>query len=611
MDTHPGWRTPLSALAIVAVACGTQDRLPTESSSGNTLANTQLSEITGRVLGPDGRNICRTVTNRDTMIVFASPQSFEIPLPEPVILACPENRFTFAVEPGDYRLIAQFFQPENLGNLPVAWILPPVTVGGGEVSRNIRYNEGTPLGGRATLNGEPYAGLVIIPVNEFNFGLLFGTGGLSDRNGRWDDASPVIPAPLPESFRSPFILQNDVEYIVFGECDFTLGTRIVETSFFQPFIFPTQRRRVDCELETGPARRFTHTRNQIAATAFPGDIGGLTGGVRDFELGTGFGVQFPSRPGRRPTHGDRTISELFVGGLMIGVGPATVLTGIDNFGYMECRFDLENGCRDVGLDARGEVNRLANGGRVVTWRYSDAPSGEGVGLRVTQRSFDAPAGEAYVLFRFTVRNGSNGRLNINPGIFTDFDVDSVFDDELGHRQRGGRLLSQTDAQDPHGTRVGTLMIGESDPAPGFWVRGDLAAPTIPEQIAALRGNRSNSADEPTDQRYIQSVRAIGLSPGAETDLWVAVIAAESDGAFADAADAASRDIRERRQRLLAGEAEPSGELEWSYAASVTPQTTPARRPVCGKDCMLTLMGKRAPAGSRLSAGLQHQRRTRE
>jgi hypothetical protein len=615
MDTHPGWRTPLSALAILTVACGTQDRHPLEPSSRSTLANTQLSGITGRVLGPDGRNICRTASNQQ-IFVDAIPQSFELPFPEPVFLSCPENRFAFQVEPGEYRLRAEFLDKYvNLGDLPVTWILPPLTVGGGDVTRNIRFDEGTPLGGRATINGEPYHGLTITPIHEFVFFGAFFIQGLSDRNGRWEDAFPVFPNPVPETFRSPLILQNDVEYFVAGDCDITLGTRIVETSYFQFFTFPSERRRVDCELETGPARRFTHNRNRLAVTAFPGDIGGLTAqfGPRDLDLGTGFGVQFPSPPGRLPSHGDRIISELFTGGLMIGVGSETVLTGIDNGGYMECRFDLENGCRDLGLDGRGEVERLANGGRVVTWRYSDAPSGEGVGLHVTQRSFDAPSGESYVLFRFTIRNGSNGRLNINPGIFTDFDVDSVFEDEVGRRQRGGRLLSQADAQDPGGTRVGTLMIGESDPAPGFFVTGgfDFIAPSIPQQIAILRGNRSNSADGPTDQRYIQSVRAIGLSPGAETDLWVAVIAAASDAAFADAADAATRDIRERRQRLVAGEAEPSGAVEWSHAGSATAPAAAAKRPRCGKDCMLRLTGGRFPAGSRLSAGARHQRPSRE
>jgi hypothetical protein len=613
MDTHPGWRTPLSALAIFAAACGTQDRLPLEPSSRSTLTNVQQSELHGAVLGPDGRNICRTVTDDDSVFVDAIPQSFELPFPPGVLLDCPENRYAFQVEPGEYRLRAIFTNYNHLGNLPVSWILPPVTVGGGDVTRNIRFDEGTPLGGRATIDGEPFQGLAIVPIHEFFFG--FGIGGLSDQNGRWDDAAPL--PPFTPQIRSPFILQNDVEYFVVGPCDFTLGTLIVETTFFQPFVFPSDRRRVDCELETGPAKQFTHRRNQIAATAFPGDIGGLSApfGPRDFDLGTGFGVQFPNHPGRLPPHGDATISQLFSGGLMIGVGPETVLTGIDNGGYMECRFDLENGCRDFGLDAQGEVKRLENGGRVITWRYSDAPSGEGVGLRVIQRSFDAPSGESYVLFRFTIRNGSNGRLNINPGILTDFDVDSLFEDEVGQKQRSGRLISQADADDPLGRRVGTLMIGESDPAPGFFVHGgpDFEFPLIPEQIAALRGNRTSSADTPDDQRYIQSVRTIGLSPGAETDLWVAVIATESEGAFADAADAATRDIRQRRERLLAGAAEPAGVLEYSYTSPVTARAAAAGSPRCGKDCMLRLTDRRYPAGagSQLPAGLEHQRRSRE
>jgi hypothetical protein len=542
------------------------------------------------------------------MIVHAIPQSFELPFPEPLVLTCPENRFAFQVEPGEYRLRAEFFTYENLGNLPVSWILPPVTVGGGQLTRNIRFDEGTPLAGRATIDGEPFAGVAIFPIHDFFS--FFGPGGVSDRNGRWDDAFPV---PIPEITRSPFILQNDVEYFAVGSCDFILGTRIVETSFFQPFVFPSQRRRVDCELSADAARRLTHTRNRVGVSAFPGDIGGLTApfGVRDPDIGTGFGVQFPITPGRLPRHGiDPTISQLFAGGLIIGAGPETVLTGFDG-AYYDCRVDLENGCRDLGVDGSVEVSRLPNGGRVITWRYSDAPSGEGVGLRVIQRSFDAPAGEDYVLFRFTIRNGSNGRLNINPGVFTDFDIDELFVDDVGRTQRGGRLLSVTSTEDATGIRAGTLMIGETDPTPGFFFYGDEIPPTIPQQIAILRGNRSAPGAQPGDLRYFQSVRAIGLSPGGETDLWVAVIAARGDAAFADAADAAARDIRERRQRLLAGAAEPSGEVEWSYTAPATARTTAAREPRCGKDCMLKLKGRRFPVGSQAPAALQYQRWSRE
>ena len=175
MDTRPGWRTPLSALAVFTVACGTQDRLPLEPSSRSTLANVQQSELHGAVLGPDGRNICRTVTGQ-TMVVDAIPQSFDLPFPQGVILTCPENKFAFQVEPGEYRLRAEFFEYTNLGNLPVSWILPPVTVGGGQLTRNIRFDEGTPLGGRATLNGEPYRGLTNIPIHEFFFGFGIPAG---------------------------------------------------------------------------------------------------------------------------------------------------------------------------------------------------------------------------------------------------------------------------------------------------------------------------------------------------------------------------------------------------------------------------------------------------
>jgi hypothetical protein len=176
------------------------------------------------------------------------------------------------------------------------------------------------------------------------------------------------------------------------------------------------------------------------------------------------------------------------------------------------------------------------------------------------------------------------------------------------------LLSQTSTEDPHDTRAGTLMIGETDPAPGFFFYGGPffpPAPSLSQQIAALRGNLSAPGTEPGDLRYIQSVRTIGLPPGGETHLWLAVIVGENNAAFAAAADAATRDIRERRRRLLAGEAEPAGEVEWSYTAPATATAQATRKPACGKDCMLRLTGRRFPAGARLPAGLQHLRRPSE
>ncbi len=101
-----------------------------------------------------------------------------------------------------------------------------------------------------------------------------------------------------------------------------------------------------------------------------------------------------------------------------------------------------------------------------------------------------------------------------------------------------------------------------------------------------------------------------MKPGAETDLWVAVIAAENDAAFENAADAAAQDIRQRRQSLLAGEAEPSGEVEWAFTAPATARAAAAGEPRCGKDCMLRLTEGRFATGSRLMARLQHQRWSR-
>ena len=177
-------------------------------------------------------------------------------------------------------------------------------------------------------------------------------------------------------------------------------------------------------------------------------------------------------------------------------------------------------------------------------------------------------------------------------------MDSLFPDDVGRAQRNGRLLSATSTENASGVRVGTLMIGESDPTPGFFFYGDEIGPSIADQIAILRGNRSAQGNRPGDLRYIQSVRTVGLMPGAETDLWVAVIAAENDAAFADAADAATADIRDRRRNLLAAD---EGQLEWSYTAPATARASAKREPTCGKDCLLEAHEPAVPRGLDLKA----------
>jgi hypothetical protein len=46
------------------------------------------------------------------------------------------------------------------------------------------------------------------------------------------------------------------------------------------------------------------------------------------------------------------------------------------------------------------------------------------------------------------------------------------------------------------------MLGESEPTPGFFHTGDVAGPTIPQQIATLRDNRSNNPDDTARRRAV-------------------------------------------------------------------------------------------------------------
>jgi hypothetical protein len=152
----------------------------------------------------------------------------------------------------------------------------------------------------------------------------------------------------------------------------------------------------------------------------------------------------------------------------------------------------------------------------------------------------------------------------------------------------GRLLSQASSEGGTGIRVGTLMIGDTPPTPGYFFYGFpvLQIPSLTQQIHALNGRLTARGTEPGDLRYIQSVEPIALNDGAETTLWVAVIAGEGGAEFERNADAAAEDIGERRrnqrQDLLADE-----------GAYMTPGIARASsRPSCGKECVLQLKDRR-------------------
>src|SRR6266540_260018 len=82
----------------------------------------------------------------------------------------------------------------------------------------------------------------------------------------------------------------------------------------------------------------------LVVTPMPGDIGGLSAELFE-QFGSGWGVQLLG-PGETPQHGSITFSQLFLGGLIVGIRPEVLLTGFNLGGYGECG----QACRDFGLD---------------------------------------------------------------------------------------------------------------------------------------------------------------------------------------------------------------------------------------------------------------------
>src|SRR2546422_11368596 len=127
-------------------------------------------------------------------------------------------------------------------------------------------------------------------------------------------------------------------------------------------LFPSEAAAIDCTLVTAPSARFTHDLTRLVVTAMPGDIGGLSDEfVHD--LGFGWGVQFPVAAGQSPSH-DPSVSQLSSGGLMIGIAPGRVLSGVTRRDLAACGA----ACRDLGLDGRGHVTASPQWGKRVTWR---------------------------------------------------------------------------------------------------------------------------------------------------------------------------------------------------------------------------------------------------
>ena len=521
--------TSIAGLVLVVTACSEQSNDPWSAVSPASELHSGVPDITGAVLGPDGTSVCNLVPE-GTAITVRAIEVNTLAFGGFADVICPDPAYIIPVAAGSYFLRAQFVSTDGIGTFPWRTLTSsPVTVDVADVTQDVRIDPGTALGGRATLDDQPIAGVTFSVAYQSLPG--FGAAsGVSGADGGWTDFFG----------RAPLMLQSDLDYTIPTGCEALLGTLVVEGLPAGPFRFPGGLDAVNCALRSGATEPLTHNFNQVAVTAMPGDLGGLSPDI-DPRFGQGYGVQFPVVPGAAPAHRPLFDSHLFRGGLIVGLESGAILTGFDPGGELECGA----ACHDLGLDGRVNVTSSPALGKTVTWRYSDAPSAEGVGLDVVQRSYDAPAGRAYVLFRFEVKNRSAEAQTLSLGVFTDWDVDETGADDIGFVERGGRLLSQSNVDGPS-TRAGTLVVGDAPPTAGYFFSTPFV-PSLSLQAAALSGSLSEPPAGVGDYRYIHGIAPLELQPGRSTDFWVAIVTGADESEFAANADAALRDIESHRR----------------------------------------------------------------
>jgi hypothetical protein len=555
----------LLLLPVVWLGCAKDVPTAPEHSSESLAAG---RNITGRILGPDGRNICRTV-GEGTMIVYLLNPEFDFTNTDffdVEEVTCPDNSFSLTQEAATAHLRVELPINENLDALAWRNLDEEFTVPAAGVNHPVHVVEGTQLGGRATFEGQPVEGAPLNISYEFNpnYGATFGGSG---PDGRW-----------VEFFgRSPTILQNDVRYQVFGCEGGVLGAKQADLFPAAGFLFPSSRHAVNCRLETGPTTQFSHTATRLAVTPMPGDIGGAVSGDLFPQYGVGWGVQFPVPLGESPEHGPIRLSQMFNGGLMIGIpaeggGPPRVLSGVDvSSAGMECG----PFCRDLGFDGVVTFNPTGASSerKHVTWRYSDAGSIEGVGLEIIQHSVDGLRPHDYVLFRFRIRNTGPSTVRFFAGFFGDWDVQPDAFDDLGATALNGRLMYQVSES---GSRIhlGTLLLGEA-PVTGNYFFNFEQGLSVVDQIRALRGGLRATTAGPSDLRYIQGAGPISLDPREAQDVWLAVVAGESRSQLIANANAA-RDHMSSLVNTAISNASETARI--TTVRSSTPTTS--HRPIC-------------------------------
>jgi hypothetical protein len=489
-------------LVVLCLACAQDDDPIGPLSSARSAARM----IVGRVLGPDGTNICNTVGSGTLLLRLLNPD-FTIGSGDAFLgvqdLNCPDNRYSLPAPAGTAHLRVEL-PTDGIGALP--WRnLDEVAVNRNGAAHDVHIVEGTALGGVATLEGSPFEGATLSMTYDLNsnFGAAFG---VSDADGNWMD----------DFGRSPFLLQAGIRYQT--SCDPVLGTRLIAGAPDGGFLFPDEVSVIDCTMETAPSIEFSHSATRLVVTPMPGDIGGSQSHELFDQNGIGWGVQFPVELGTAPAH-DRAASHLFVGGLLIGSDPDTVLAGVNVNGEMECGLT----CRDLGLDGTLRFTPTSSGGRQVIWRYSDARSSERAGLEVTQTSVDGQGPHDYVLFQFTIRNTSRFTRTFHAGFFGDWDVGSDAGDDVGFTDLNGKVMYVA-GEGETGVHAGTLLLGA--PATGNFFFTAVNVPSTFDQVQALSGGLRQESAGPADLRYIHGAGPITLRRGQQRDIWIAVVAGE-------------------------------------------------------------------------------------
>ena len=145
-------------LAATWLGCAKDGPTAPEHSSQSLAA---ARNITGRVLGPDGRNICRTV-GEGTMLVYLLNPEFDFtndPFFGVQEVTCPDNSFSLTQEAASAHLRVELPINENIDDLPWRTLEEEFNVPLGGANHRVTIEEGTHLGGRVLRSrGTPVEG---------------------------------------------------------------------------------------------------------------------------------------------------------------------------------------------------------------------------------------------------------------------------------------------------------------------------------------------------------------------------------------------------------------------------------------------------------------------